>query len=99
MLTYKLQYDEIYTLPIKYVTDNTNYTNAEYTKINDSGWTIKAFIHIGDSYAFIDKFIAYHVTYGTINADSINENVPNIKCESEEAYEHFIRHHTSFKNI
>uniref|UniRef100_A0A6C0ADX7 Uncharacterized protein n=1 Tax=viral metagenome TaxID=1070528 RepID=A0A6C0ADX7_9ZZZZ len=89
--------DEIMTLNVEDVTDLNfdefvgSQFEIEYSKLNQSGWIIKAFIK-NDYYSWIEKFTAFHLTYGCLEGDLSLED-PYINCDSEEAYNHFLKHH------
>lgn len=68
--------------------EDKRYESLRLTKKHKDGWTIHAEVK-ENYYYYIDEFWAQHKKYGTIKGsfDSI------VTAESEEAYQHFIKHH------
>ena len=66
----------------------------KFSKSYNSGWKIEATV-TEDYYFFVEKFIAYHLTYGLINFSSYNEELKKgyFMCNSIDAYNHFLAHH------
>ncbi len=62
--------------------------NKIYTKIHKDGWIISATLE-ADHYVWIEEFIAQHNHYGIIKGFCNNK----IECESDEAFNHFIKYH------
>ena len=59
-----------------------------YTKIHKDGWIISAYIQ-ADYLIWIEEFTAEHKYYGIIKGTCDDK----IECESEEAFQHFIKYH------
>lgn len=58
------------------------------TRTHESGWTISGKIH-NDWFSWVNAFEAHHPTYGQVWGDFEKE----VYVESEEAFEHFWKHH------
>ena len=77
------------TLPSDAVTDLKDIdTNQKYSKTHDSGWTITAKVK-KYNFLWVSYFEASHPVFGNIKGDYEY----GIKSESEEAIDHFYKHH------
>ena len=75
------------TLDPSQVTD-TNTESGTHTRTHDSGWTITGELH-EDYYVWVNDFTATHPELGRVEGDFEDE----VKATSEEAFDHFWKHH------
>lgn len=62
--------------------------HPDYLGQNDSGWFIRGDV-MEDYYIWVNRFEAMHPVYGVVHGDFEEK----IVATSEEAYNHFIKHH------
>lgn len=65
-----------------------NEEGGVHTREHESGWTITGKIH-EDYFTWVNEFTATHPEFGVISGDFENEVI----AESEEAFNHFWKHH------